>query len=198
MGLILTLGLMAIGTFTIAATPGYAAIGLAAPAIVRDRTTPAGGSPPEWSWAASSIYLAEDRDARQPRLLLFVAIGEASSWRVIFTALLGLSRADDRGCRRRRMGGPWGWRLPLFVGCAIIPLILWLRRSLQGDRGLPAEPSRTISGRGISKWWAPNWRLVLLGMMLSVLTTTTFYSDHGVYADVRQARPLHLKSAPTA
>src|SRR5262252_8046795 len=30
-GLLLTLGLMAIGTLTIAATPGYAAIGIAAP-----------------------------------------------------------------------------------------------------------------------------------------------------------------------
>ena len=33
-GLLLTLGLMAIGTFTIAATPAYAAIGIAAPLIV--------------------------------------------------------------------------------------------------------------------------------------------------------------------
>src|SRR5438552_13788099 len=33
-GLILTLGLMAVGTLTIAATPGYATIGLAAPALV--------------------------------------------------------------------------------------------------------------------------------------------------------------------
>ena len=33
-GLILTLGLMAIGTLTIAATPGYAQIGLAAPIII--------------------------------------------------------------------------------------------------------------------------------------------------------------------
>src|SRR3954467_8090615 len=33
-GLILTLGLMAVGTLSIAVTPGYAAIGLAAPVIV--------------------------------------------------------------------------------------------------------------------------------------------------------------------
>src|SRR4249920_3605174 len=33
-GLILTLGLMAVGTFSIAATPGYATIGLLAPALV--------------------------------------------------------------------------------------------------------------------------------------------------------------------
>jgi len=44
----------------------------------------------------------------------------------------------------------WGWRIPLIVGCLIIPFIYMIRRTLQGDRRIrgartPPQPGRSLS-----------------------------------------------------
>jgi MHS family citrate/tricarballylate:H+ symporter-like MFS transporter len=68
----------------------------------------------------------------------------------------------------------WGWRVPLFVGCLIIPLILWLRRSLEETEAFRKGHHARSTGE-VFRIVGANWKLVLTGMMLSVLTTTTFY-----------------------
>jgi MFS family permease len=68
----------------------------------------------------------------------------------------------------------WGWRLPLLVGCFIIPLILWLRRSLE-ETEVFRRSRHVRSAAEVFRIVAANWQLVVLGMMLSVFTTTTFY-----------------------
>jgi hypothetical protein len=60
-----------------------------------------------------------------------------------------------------------GWvRIPLLLGSMLIPLLLWLRRSL-----LETDDSLSRKHRpGTREIWstvAANWRLVILGMMLS-------------------------------
>jgi MFS family permease len=68
----------------------------------------------------------------------------------------------------------FGWRIALLAGCSLLPLLLFLRRSLQETSEFLARPRRSTTSE-IAKTLAANWRLVLLGMMLSTMTTVCFY-----------------------
>src|ERR1051326_1641550 len=68
----------------------------------------------------------------------------------------------------------WGWRVPLLIGSMLIPFLLLLRRSLAETEEFKAR-KRHLTPREIWRGVMSNWRLVILGMMLSLTTTVTFY-----------------------
>ncbi len=167
-GLLLTLGLMGLGTLTLAATPSYAAIGVAAPLIVLAGRLVQGFSAGV-ELGSTSVYLGAI--APPDRRGFFVSFQSASQQVAVITAaalalglgaLLGASRMAD-----------WGWRLPLAFGCAIIPLLFVLRRSLEDavpvDRARP--PPFAEAWRGLLAHRAT----VLTGMGLVLMTTVSFY-----------------------
>jgi MFS family permease len=68
----------------------------------------------------------------------------------------------------------WGWRVPLLLGSMLIPFLFLLRRSLTETEEFKARKHHP----GVSEIWRTmmtNWRLMILGMMLSITTTVTFY-----------------------
>ena len=99
-GLLLTLGLMAIGTLSIALVPGYATIGLAAPVIVVIGRLIQGFSAGV-ELGGVSVYLAE---SATPGHKGFYVSWQSGSQQiaVIFVALLGVL-ALDRGVARRHV-----------------------------------------------------------------------------------------------
>src|SRR5438132_89076 len=124
-GLLLTLGLMAIGTLSIAVTPSYAAIGMAAPFLVLTGRLLQGFSAGV-ELGGVSVYLAEI--APPGRKGFFVSWQSASQQvAVALAAVIGIALAfritADQMTR-------WGWRVPLLIGCAIIPVLFVLRRTL--------------------------------------------------------------------
>ncbi|TGB89638.1 citrate-proton symporter, partial [Salmonella enterica subsp. enterica serovar Enteritidis] len=68
----------------------------------------------------------------------------------------------------------WGWRIPFFIGCMIIPLIFVLRRSLQETEAFLQRKHRPDT-REIFATIAKNWRIITAGTLLVAMTTTTFY-----------------------
>jgi MHS family citrate/tricarballylate:H+ symporter-like MFS transporter len=68
----------------------------------------------------------------------------------------------------------WGWRIPFFVGCLIIPFIFLLRRTLEETPEFLAMKKHPTTSEVFSSA-AANWKIIVLGMMIAVLTTTTFY-----------------------
>src|SRR5438552_5210673 len=75
--------------------------------------------------------------------------------------------------RPEQMAG-WGWRVPLLIGSMLIPFLLLLRRSLTETddfRARKHHPSTSEIWRTVMA----NWPLIILGMMLSLTTTVTFY-----------------------
>jgi MHS family citrate/tricarballylate:H+ symporter-like MFS transporter len=169
-GLIVTLGLMAVGTFTIAATPSYAAIGLAAPVIVVMGRLLQGLSAGV-ELGGVSVYLAE---IATPGKRGFYCSWQSASQQlaVVFTALIALVVT---GFLTADQMGTWGWRIPLIIGCLIIPVILFLRRSLEETDAFKKMASHPRRVADVFRVVAANWRVVLSGMMLVVFTTTTFY-----------------------
>jgi metabolite-proton symporter len=168
-GLLLTLSLMAVGTLSIGVVPGYETIGLFAPLLVVAGRLLQGLSAGV-EIGGVSVYLAEI--ATPGRKGFFVSWQSASQQvAVVFAALIGLVLSAM--LRPEQMAG-WGWRVPLLIGSMLIPFLLLLRRSLTETEEFRARKHRP----GTSEIWRTlitNWRLMILGMMLSITTTVTFY-----------------------
>jgi MHS family citrate/tricarballylate:H+ symporter-like MFS transporter len=86
----------------------------------------------------------------------------------------------------------WGWRVPFFVGCMIIPCIFVLRRSLQETADF-SQAKHHPSTAEVFASMRQNWRLVLAGMLLVAMTTTTFYLIT-VYTPTFGKNVLHLSA----
>jgi MFS transporter, MHS family, citrate/tricarballylate:H+ symporter len=168
-GLVLTLGLMAIGTITIACTPGYESIGLLAPILVVVGRLVQGFSAGA-ELGGVSVYLAE---IATPGHKGFYCAWQSASQQVavIFASLLGV--ALNSLIPAEQMAA-WGWRIPLLIGCLIIPLILILRRSLKETEEFTAQRHHPTA-QEVVRLIAENWKVVVQGILLSALTTTTFY-----------------------
>jgi MFS transporter, MHS family, citrate/tricarballylate:H+ symporter len=173
-GLIVTLSLMALGTVVIAFCPGYAAIGIAAPIIVLIGRLIQGFSAGV-ELGGVSVYLSE---IATPGNRGFYTSFQSSSQQVaIFVAaIIGfvLKQGIPGDTFLDSMGGIAKWRIPFFVGCIIIPVIFVLRRSLEETPAFLAMKKHPTASEVFASAIA-NWRIVILGMMIAVLTTTTFY-----------------------
>ena len=168
-GLILTLGLMALGTVLIAFVPGYAAIGLLAPFLVLLGRLFQGFSAGV-ELGGVSVYLSEM--ATPGHKGFYVAWQSASQqFAIIVAAALGYGL---NVWMAPATVAAWGWRIPFFVGCMIVPLIFFIRRSLQETDEFLARKHRP-DVREIFHSMIKNWGIVIAGMMLVVMTTVSFY-----------------------
>jgi MFS family permease len=186
-GLLVTLGLMSIGTLSIALVPGYETIGLFAPLLVVIGRLLQGFSAGV-ELGGVSVYLSEI--ATPGHKGFYVSWQSASQqMAVIFTALLGVMLSS--WLPPEQMTG-WGWRIPILIGCMIIPLIFLLRRSLKEtedfkNRRHHPSPSEIIRSVGT------NWRIVLVGVMMVTMTTVSFYMITA-YTPTFGSQALHLAS----
>ena len=168
-GLILTLGLMALGTVLIAFVPGYGTIGLLAPLLVLVGRLFQGFSAGV-ELGGVSVYLSEM--ATPGHKGFFVAWQSASQqFAIIVAAALGYGL---NVWMAPATVAAWGWRIPFFVGCMIVPLIFFIRRSLQETDEFLARKHRP-DVREIFHSMIKNWGIVIAGMMLVVMTTVSFY-----------------------
>jgi len=168
-GLLLTLLLMAVGTLSIGIMPGYETIGLFAPLlIVAGRLLQ--GLSAGVEIGGVSVYLAEI--ATPGRKGFFVSWQSGSQQvAVIFAALLGLILSSI--LRPEQMAG-WGWRVPLLIGSMLIPFLLMLRRSLAETEEFKSKKHHP-SASEIWRTVLAKWPLMILGMLLTLTTTVTFY-----------------------
>jgi hypothetical protein len=68
----------------------------------------------------------------------------------------------------------WGWRVPLLLGCVIIPFLFRLRRSLQETDEFVARKHKPNVSEILHSLTA-SWRIVMIGTMLVTMTTVSFY-----------------------
>jgi MFS family permease len=168
-GLILTLGLMSIGIISIACMPGYKTIGLLAPLLVLIGRLLQGFSA-GMELGGVSVYLSE---IATPGHKGFYVSWQSASQQVavMFAALVGVILHSSLPQQKIML---WGWRIPLLLGCAILPFLYRLRRSLQ-ETGEFAARKRRPSTSEILRSLTANWRIVLIGTMMVTMTTVSFY-----------------------
>ncbi len=168
-GLIITLALMAMGTLLIAFVPGYSTLGALAPLLVLLGRLLQGFSAGV-ELGGVSVYLAEI--ATPGKRGFFVSWQSASQQvAVVFAGLLGvilnhwLSPAEM---------GEWGWRVPFFVGCMIVPALFVIRRSLEETEAFQQRKHHPRLGE-VLRSIGQNFGLVLAGTAMVVMTTVSFY-----------------------
>jgi MHS family citrate/tricarballylate:H+ symporter-like MFS transporter len=168
-GLIVTLSIMAVGTAVIALCPSHATIGLAASVIVLIGRLLQGFSSGV-EVGGVSVYLAE---ISTPGNRGFYTSFQSSSQQVaIFVAAtIGYLLSEIMPTTTL---AAWGWRTPFFIGCLIIPAIFLLRRTLEETPEFLAMRKHPTA-KDVFASAAANWRIVILGMMIAILATTTFY-----------------------
>jgi MFS family permease len=168
-GLLLTLSLMSVGIVSIALTPGYARIGLIAPLLVLCGRLLQGFSA-GLELGGVSVYLSE---IATPGHKGFYVSWQSGSQQVavMFAALIGVLLGTGLSAEQMLS---WGWRVPLLIGCAIIPFLFWLRRSLQETDEFLARQSRPSVSQILGSLRL-NWRIVLIGTMMVTTTTVSFY-----------------------
>lgn len=174
-GLIVTLAIMAIGTVTIAVCPTYASIGVAAPVIVLVGRLLQGFSAGV-ELGGVSVYLAE---IATPGNRGFYTSFQSSSQQVAIFVAATIGYALNELVTGDTIGFLGGiefakWRIPFFIGCLIIPFIFFLRRTLEETPEFLAMKKHPSTSE-VFRSAAANWRIIVLGMMVAVLTTTTFY-----------------------
>jgi len=169
LGLITTLVIMGMGTVLIAFVPGYATIGLFAPLLVLIGRLLQGFSAGV-ELGGVSVYLSEMAPPGQKGY--YVSWQSASQQvAIIVAAIIGYVLSLTLG---HDMIAAWGWRIPFFIGCMIIPFIFMIRRSLQETDVFLARKHRPSAGEIFSSI-VRNWGIVVAGMMLVVMTTVSFY-----------------------
>jgi MFS family permease len=186
-GLLLTLGLMSIGILSIAVMPGYATIGLLAPLLVLVGRLLQGFSA-GMELGGVSVYLSE---IATPGHKGFYVSWQSGSQQVavMFAASVGVVLSSVLPPEKMTM---WGWRVPLLLGCLIVPFLFQLRRSLPETDEFIARtyrPSRSEIFRSLTA----NWRIVLIGTMMVTMTTVSFYMITA-YTPTFGSAVLHLAS----
>src|SRR3989454_6922961 len=168
-GLLLTLSLMSVGIFSIGCMPGYATIGLLAPLLVLVGRLLQGFSA-GMELGGVSVYLSE---IATPGHKGFYVSWQSGSQQVavMFAALVGVVLNAKLPPEKMLA---WGWRVPLLLGCVIIPFLFWLRRSLQETDEFIARKHRPSSSE-ILRSLTANWGIVVIGIMMVTMTTVSFY-----------------------
>ncbi len=169
-GLILTLTIMASGTILIAFVPGYDTIGIAAPLLVLIGRLLQGFSAGV-ELGGVSVYLAEM--ATPGNKGFYVAWQSASQQvAIMVAAVLGYLLSAFLSPPQI---GLWGWRIPFVIGCLIVPFLFYIRQSLQETTEFLARKHRPTTPE-IFASIGQNWVTVVLGMLMVVTTTVSFYA----------------------
>ena len=168
-GLLLTLALMSVGIFSIACMPGYATIGLLAPLFVLVGRLLQGFSA-GMELGGVSVYLSE---IATPGHKGFYVSWQSGSQQVavMFAALVGVALNAKLPLEKMTA---WGWRIPLLLGCVIIPFLFRLRRSLQETDEFVARKHRPSAPEIFRSLTTNSW-IVVIGMMMVTMTTVSFY-----------------------
>lgn len=164
--LLLTIGLMMLGTLIIAVTPVYARIGVAAPvALVVARLIQgfsAGGE-----FGSATAFLAEQSAERRGFFSSFQSASQglttlfASTFGIVLTTKLSPPQLAD-----------WGWRLPFYFGLLIGPLAVYIRRhSTETDEFKAARPHK----HPLADALRTQWRAICTGVGATVLATVAMY-----------------------
>jgi MHS family citrate/tricarballylate:H+ symporter-like MFS transporter len=187
-GLIVTLSIMASGTVLIAFVPGYASIGLLAPALVLIGRLLQGFSAGA-ELGGVSVYLAE---IATPGNKGFYSAWQSASQQLAIVMAAALGYGLNHWLSPAELSA-WGWRVPFLIGCAIVPFIFLLRRSLEETAQFQARRHHPDT-REVFASMVANWRTVLTGMLFVAMTTTTFYLIT-VYTPTFGRTVLHLSAA---
>jgi MFS family permease len=169
-GLLVTLALMSVGTLTVALTPGYKTIGLFAPILVVLGRLCQGFSAGV-ELGGVSVYLSE---IATPGHKGFYVSWQSASQQVavVVAGIIGYLLAAHLAPEEM---SAWGWRIPLIIGCLIIPFIFLIRRTLEETPEFAARKYHPTPAEVYASMLAHS-RIIVTGVAMVLMTTVSFYT----------------------
>ena len=166
----LSIGLMAIGTAIIAATPGYATIGVWAPILLIVARLVQGFAVGGEVGPATMFML----EAAPPGRRMFFASWQLASQNLgsLASGVIGVVLAL---VLTRSSFNDWGWRLPFALGVLIAPVGVYIRSGLVETLETADHHRRAGAGAIVATVLRDNWRGLLLGLALISGGTITQY-----------------------
>jgi MHS family proline/betaine transporter-like MFS transporter len=168
-----TILVMACGTLAIAVAPSYAVIGIGAPLLLLAGRLLQGFSAGGEIGSAAAFLVEHAPTANKG---LFTAWLQASMGMsnilgalVAFAVTALLPASDVIG---------WGWRIPFVIGLSIVPLGLYLRRTLEETPEFLTESRRSRdrrAGSPIVQVFRQNWPALVGGFGISILWAVAVY-----------------------
>lgn len=166
-GLIMALTLMSLGIACIALTPTYATIGIAAPIIViLGRLLQGFSAGAELGGVV--VYLAEIAPPNRRAFYTCWQVG-SQQFAVMAASLIGLVLLYTLPTQDLH---DWGWRIPLLIGCAVIPIMFWLRTSL-AETEVFAKKKKAPTVGEICSSLITGWRTIVICMGMVAMATVT-------------------------
>lgn len=188
--MLLSMVLMGLAITVLALTPGYARIGLAAPAIaVAARLVQ--GFALGGEVGASTVYLVESGAAARrgwnaslQGVAQYVAATAGALAGLVISATLSEAQT-----------AAFGWRIALLLGASVVPFAILVRRSLPETGGPGAQKPAAQAGpatRAAAAGGSP-WRVALLGAAIMASgTIATYFLD---YVTTFGETQLHLSTS---
>lgn len=161
------LGLMSLGVMMVAFAPTYNQAGILAPIVlVAGRMLQGFSAGGEVGAATSWLMEAGDKSRRGARVSWQMTSQDGAA---LFGAAMGAGLSHALSEQQLY---DWGWRIPFIVGLAIMPIGLYIRRQLAETHTV----TPTVSAENPTfTLWREHRRALLLGILLVMKGTTTFY-----------------------
>ncbi len=170
-GLTLSVTLMCTGSLIIACTPGYATIGLAAPALLLLARLMQGLSV-GGEYGSSATYLSEMATKNHRGFwssFQYVTLISGQLLALLLLILLQNTLSESALAS-------WGWRIPFFVGAALAVIVFWLRRRLDETRAFVASEAKAPPKSSAALLILKHPKEALLVMGLTAGGTLAFYA----------------------
>jgi MFS transporter, MHS family, alpha-ketoglutarate permease len=168
--LALSVGMMCGGSLVIAATPGAASIGAAAPAILVLARVFQGLSL-GGEYGASATYMSEMATPRHrgfwSSFQYVTLIGGQLTALAVLMVLQHLLTQPEMAV--------WGWRIPFVIGAALAFVAYWLRKRLQESPSFVPAATSQIESRGIGRLFLHHPREVVTVLGFTAGGSMLFY-----------------------
>jgi MFS family permease len=188
--MMLTIALMAIGMLLLAATPPFAAIGYAAPAIVVFARLLQGFALGGEVGPATSYLIEVAPNDRRGRLASWQIASQGCA--LLAAGIVGFILAHSLSEAAMTQ---WGWRVALLLGLTIVPGGLYIRRRLPETVHLSETERRRGAAQVLGRLLSGHPWPLFLGLVAIMTSTISTYV--GLYMTTYGETALHLK-APSA
>lgn len=170
-GLTLSVTLMCMGSLIIAVTPGYATIGLAAPALLVLARLLQGLSV-GGEYGASATYLSEMAGKnRRGFFSSFQYVTLISGQLLAICVLLVLQSTMTEAALDE-----WGWRIPFALGAVLAVVVFYIRRGLAETKSFENVKKDNAPKSGLIQLFTRHPKETLTVMLLTAGGTLAFYA----------------------
>lgn len=162
---------MCVGEMLVAVTPGYATIGMLAPAILVAARLLQGLSM-GGEYSTSAVYLSEIAPPNRRGFYVgFLQVSVVAGQLLALGLMLAMQRvfAGTHDIER------WGWRIPFVLGGVLALFVFYMRRNVLESEAFVLSRSLAAKTRVLADL-AAHWRELLLAVGITIGGTVAFYT----------------------